>query len=295
MARVAYRAVFARRHHPHAFACAVLNHHGGLYPLRTVAADLVRAGVALRGPNVETSELACVATVANVRIGLGALKFVTHRTKLRLLEDRAARGPFRTLADFEQRLSLGRRELSTFVLSGACDALEPLSNGTYPFAHEAFLAGFPPARIQVRAKTRPEHLELYSDLVRVKNELKFLEMHPSHHPMALLRQEAMRAGCITVQDVYARGAERARLAVIVAAVRRVRTTAERIAQFVTFEDETGLVEALVASPIYERLRDPIRTPGPYLVEAAIAEKDGNVALYVDAARPFYLRERPYAA
>jgi DNA polymerase III alpha subunit len=293
VAELAYQSAFAKTHHAPAFAAALLNHHGGLYPLRTLAAAMSRDGVELRGPDVNASVIACVSAERTVRIGLEKLKHVGAATKQRLLEERAV-GPFHSLADFRARVAPSPRELEAFVLSGACDGLSPLTIEGYPFAHRAALGDGRPEKA-LRALARPERVALYRALVRVQNELRFLEMHPSHHPMALLRDEATRAGCLSTRELSAAQGERVRFAGIVAALRRIPASGGGVLQYVTFEDEHGLVEAVVPPPVYGRLSDPIKNPGPYLVGGLVGVDARHVRLHVDIVAPFHLRDHPYAA
>jgi DNA polymerase III alpha subunit len=291
-ALIAYQSAYARVHQKTQFACAVLNHHGGLYPLRTVAADLSRAGVELRPPDVNLSEMSCTLADDAVQIGLEKLHHVSDVTKQALLDERVRGGPFRTLAELVARVVLAQRELQALVLSGACDALAPLTREAYPFAHEVLLGAAP--RVP-RATTRPEQLNLYRSLVRVNNELRYLSMHPTEHPMRLLRPEARRAGCVATPEAVTRAGRRIRTAGVVAATRRVRTAAGEIMQFVTLEDESGLLESVVSAKFYEELGDPIQNPGPYLVEGSVAVDAGVPTLHIDSVKPFHRRERPYAA
>ncbi|HEX4339963.1 MAG TPA: PHP domain-containing protein [Polyangiaceae bacterium] len=312
VALVAYRSAYARVHHTSEFACAVLNHHGGLYPIRTVAAALVRAGVELRAPDVTVSEMRTVREGRAARIGLDALRHVGEAAKRAVLSARAA-APFLSLSDLVARVPMTDREFAAFVLSGACDQLPPLSAETYPFAHEAVLgaaptpsahagtAPTPNARAgtaptpNARAGTAPERLELYRALVRANNELRYLEMHPSAHPMKLLRDEARRAGALTTAEAEAHAGTRIRLAAVVAALRRIRTARGDVMQFVTLEDEEGLLEAVVPPTAYAELGDPIKMAGPYLVEGAVERSSGTTTVVVDAVKPFHRRHRPYDA
>jgi DNA polymerase III alpha subunit len=292
VALVAYQSAFAKTHHAAAFACAVLNHHGGLYPLRSVAAELGRGGVIIRPPDVNVSETRSALRDGVVRVGFDKLRHVNERTKLALLRARANGGPFRSLGDLTARVSITRRELEALVLSGSCDRLEPLSPESYPFAHEVVLGAEPHVP---RAAAAPEQVELFRALVRANNELRFLGMHPSNHPMKLLRPEARRAGCIGTAEVQAQAGRRIRLSTLVAAARRIRTAADEVMQFVTLEDEEGLLEAVVPTPVYLKLEDPIKNPGPYLVEGYVELDVGVPTVRVDTVKPFHRRARPYAA
>jgi DNA polymerase III alpha subunit len=65
-------------------------------------------------------------------------------------------------------------------------------------------------------------------------------------------------------------------------------------QFVTLEDECGLLEATVSPETYQRFADPIKNPGPYLVEGRVEMRHATSVLSVATVRPFHERERPHS-
>ena len=66
-----------------------------------------------------------------------------------------------------------------------------------------------------------------------------------------------------------------------------------IMQFVTFEDEDGLVEGVLFPGTYAALGDPVANPGPFLVGGRVAEDDGDLHLLISEVTPFHRRPRPY--
>lgn len=291
-ALIAYRSAFAKTHHPAAFGCALLNHHGGAYPLRAIAAEIARCGVALLPPSVNASEAASTVERGAVRVGLGAIKHLTRATKARLFESRRRGGRFDTVADLERRVDLGRKEREALVMSGACDGLPPLCRDAYPFPHFAFLGV--PARAAPVSSGSPEsdRLRVYQTLVRIQNELALLGMHLVAHPLAVLRREAERAGCLTSEDLALRLGERVRFAGVVSAVHHVRR-GRKVVTLVTFEDEQGVVEAVAVQSAAD-FRPSVDSPGPYLVEGKVRGHPGCIRLEIEAIRPFHRRDAPYA-
>ena len=111
-AQVAWQTAYLKTHFPVSFACAVLNHYGGLYPLRTVAADFARQGVRLRVPHVNFSQAPCVVVADAVRIGLSAIKYLSTKTGKMILERR----PFQDLPALLENVPFRYRELEALVL-----------------------------------------------------------------------------------------------------------------------------------------------------------------------------------
>jgi DNA polymerase-3 subunit alpha/error-prone DNA polymerase len=294
-ARLAWQTAYLKTHHIAAFACAVLNTYGGHYPLRTVAADFARHGVRLLAPHVNHSEARCGVESGAVRVGLSSVKGLTVKSRERLLEQR----PFQDFRDLLARAPLGFREVESLVLCGACDGLAPLVPEGYPTVHEELLAGLKQdcsnQQLEGLAVRQPNGAwaEVYSTLVRIRNELNVLNMHLCDHPMRVLRREALRQGCVTTAELAAWKGKVTRIAGLVAATRRLATSGGQIMQFVTFEDEAGLVEAVLFAETYAALGDPVMNPGPFLVGGRVAEDRGEVHLIVSEVTPFHARQRPY--
>jgi DNA polymerase III alpha subunit len=294
-AALAWEAAFSKAHHPLAFACAVLEHYGGQYPKRTLAAELARL-VPLRGPHVDHSARVAEPEEGAVRIGLSALNVLSAATRDRLLVAR----PFRDLADVLTRVAPRPAELEALVLSGALDGLEPLGPGAYPFVHEEALRRLAasPGPAALAGLTTPRSLstpetDAYRGLVRARNELRFLGMHPSAHPVAILRSEATAAGAVAIAELVGHSGCEVRIAGLVAATRHLATGVGRALQFVTFEDETGVVESVVPPRPYARLAQVVGGPGPHLVHGRVEVDHGVPTLHVREVLPFHLRARPW--
>jgi DNA-directed DNA polymerase III PolC len=294
-ANLAWQTAYLKTHYPVPFACAVLNSYGGLYPLRTLAADFTRHGVRLLAPHVNFSGRLCQVESGAVRVGLSAIKHLTMKNRKNILDRR----PFQDFRDFLEKVPLSYRELEAVVLCGACDGLEPLVPEAYPIAHEELLARLRQERSSraledfVTRWPAGPRVETYRALARIRNELTFLNIHLCDHPMRVLREEAVRAGCVTTSELAARTGQFARIAVVVAATRRLATRDGQLMQFVTFEDEYGLVEAVLFPGTYASLGDPVTNPGPFLVGGRVAEDHGDLHLIVSDLTPFYRRPRPY--
>lgn len=280
----AWAAVQLKHRHPAAFACALLNHAGGTYPLRTLVADAQRHGVEFLPPSVNASLPSCSLEGDAVRLGLARVKHLGAATLKRLL---AAR-PFSSL---DQLLALepARAELEALVMSGACDELAPLRPELFPLAHQdvlALVAEGRPLKALVPRRAEGAASARWRALQRIKHELLFLDVHLTAHPLAVLRDEAARLGCLPISELADRRGWRARFTGLIAASRRHRTSRGKLLQLVTFEDETGLVESTLrlAAPT-----DALSSPGPWLLDGLVQLRQRAVSVELVDARPFHQR------
>jgi DNA polymerase III alpha subunit len=300
----AYQLAFLKTHAPLELACALLNHHGGLYPRRVIGAELTRRGVSLLPPSLEHSELACsISRGPNghaVRIGLGLLKGLRVLTRQRILAVRGQRGPTDPI-ELLHGLRLQTRELRALVWTGACDALLGLCPSDYPWVHGALLERLErrdldsldsllAAARQRLPREPPALVERYRALSRVQRELEYLGLHLSDHPLRILRSEAELQGCIPSHQLQQHAGAWVKFAGIIAATRRVPLASAAVTQFLSLEDEHGLVEARLSPAAYARLHTILTTPGPFLVTARVREQQG--ALYLEVEDFLAFHERP---
>ena len=293
-ARIAWEAAWLKTHHPLEFACGVLNSYSGHYPIRAVASDLVRCGVRLLAPDVNRSGIEHRLEEGAVRLGLCAVKYLTARHRDWIVKER----PWRDLRSLLMRIPLTPPELEALILSGACDDLKPLSRSAYPFPHEELLTrwkrepgvrgldGFVPRN------ARGRFAETYRILARIRHELRFLGMHPSAHPIQVLRAEAELEGCLPTAELRGKQGQHVRLAAVVVAARKHLDGAGRTLHPVLLEDEHGLVEAALSAAILEANADLINGAGPLMLSGWMDGGPGSPLLIVEQVAPLKLRAAP---
>jgi DNA polymerase-3 subunit alpha len=87
-----------------------------------------RLGVAVFGPDINTSEKGFLVENGGVRFGLLALKGIGEGPIEEIVKARNTGGPFQSLADFCTRVdprTVGKGAIETLIKSGAMDSLEP--------------------------------------------------------------------------------------------------------------------------------------------------------------------------
>jgi len=285
---LAWQAGWLKAHYPLEYAAALMNHHAGMYDKRVHLEDIKRRGLCVALPCVNRSADAFIVDGDAVRIGLERVRGLTERTRAALL---AAR-PFTGVEDFLARVPAARPEAEALVLCGAFD----FTGRTRPELLCTVAAGFDALRrvrntgasgdlfsagvareVPVARMRLPE----FSPAQRLWLEWDLLGLCTGPHPMTLFRPE-LPPGVLPAGEAERRPAGcRVRAAGLVAARRPVPTKNGELMQFLTLEDESGMIECTLFPRVNSRYRGLLRGLGPFLAEGRVEDTHGAPTLNVE--------------
>jgi DNA-directed DNA polymerase III PolC len=292
---LAWQAGWLKAHYPVEFAAALMNHHAGMYDKRTHLEDAKRHGVRALLPDLNRSGDGFVPEGDGIRVGLDRVRGLSEASRRAILAARARR-PFAGLEDLLVRALPPRPEAEALVLAGALD----FTRRTRPELLCALAAGYeryrkrgqrtrgtgelfaaePPARWA--APALPE----FTEAERLWLEWSVLGLCIGEHPMEVYRRNGIvPAAALSCREAETRANRRVRVAGVLAARRTVPTRNGTRMQFLTLEDETGLVECTLFPETYARHRGRIRGLGPYLAEGRVETQYGAPTLTVERVRP----------
>ena len=267
-ALIAYASAYLKTHHPAAFVCALLNNQPmGFYHPFTLVKDAQRHGVRFRPVDVTRSDRLCALEAGEVRLGLGYVRGLRAAAASRIEAERE-REPFGSLQDFVDRTGLKRDEQRRLAEAGALNAfgltrrsalwqVERAGRPRGPLFHDAECADEP---------ADPSPLPEMGAAERLTSDLDGTGLSVGRHPVSFYRKELFERG-------VRRAVELPRLAdgdfvrVAGAVICRQRPGTAKGFMFLTLEDETGLVNAIVRPDLFEREHAT-------LVGAAFMEIDG---------------------
>ena len=257
-----------------------------------------------------------------VRLGLMDVRGLTERAMREIVASRQAGGPYRSVADLAARVHLSREEAENLALAGAMDSLAANRPQALWQVHELESAprGSTPLLGAVEDLAQPPAapaLPDYSPLQKLLLEEHLLGMTPSANPMAVYRSAecGMRNAELTADNNFTSSTPRERrvmptlrlrdlakcagrevtVAGILFAERRARTRNGQFMKFISLEDETGVVEAVLLPDAYQRLGGRLTTRGPYLVTGTVENHLGAISLIVTELARFHAAEEPVAA
>lgn len=297
-AHLAYISAYLKAHFPVEWSCAVLNHYGGAYPLRTLISDFQRCGVNFLPPDINSSQERCTVEPEGVRIGLGFIKHMRQSSVKTILSSRKRIGAFSSVLDLLQRTQLNHNELQGLFMTGACDGLGSyLQWKNYPYIHKALIQNilqdgetaarnFTPPNVVPATEKDAQRIPIFQSLTRIRFELEYLSMHLHNHPMRLLRKAATDCGCISTEEVPLNTGKEVSLGAILAASTRILSKTGRAMQYICLEDEFGTIEAVISPEVFEKMDVPLDHPGPYLAQGKVVCRQDQCTLAITAISPF---------
>jgi DNA polymerase III alpha subunit len=268
---IAWTAAYLKAHEPLTFWMAALNNNQGMYPRRVYVEAVKRAGIPVLLPCVNHSEGPFTGEEGAIRAGLDAIANLDEEFRQGLLGERRHNGPFGDLADFRRRVRPGPEALAVLIRCGALDftgqsrpALfleaelqdrEDVENRGSSFLEPRSRAGWSP----------PD----YAAERRLRDEWQILGFAAGAPLLSLLgpRLPPDRVTSGRLEDHVGR---KVLVAGLVATARHTLTVDGRPMQFITLEDEEGLMEVTLfpgGCPPVASL-----TLGPYLVTGMVEDQ-----------------------
>jgi DNA polymerase III alpha subunit len=279
---IAWKAVQLKVHYPIGFWTAALNNNQGMYPRRVYVEAIKRAGIEIRLPCVNRSAGPFTIELAShsaIRAGLDAIGSLDEDVKLAVLEERARHGPYRNLADFRRRVPMGPEALALFIRSGALDFTGQPRPALFFEADLQDRTGGPAQELFPQEPLDGWLPTDYARSERLREEYRILGFLPGPPLITLFNAHLPPDRIFTHELPHYHGKE-VRVAGLVATARNTNTDAGKPMQFITLEDEHGLVDVTLfpgSCPLI-----PYLTAGPYVATGLVEEQYG--VLSVTASR-----------
>ena len=266
-AQVSFESAWLKAHHPAVFFASVITNQGGFYPACAYLGDARRHRLTVRGPDANASLWAFSAEgEQGLRVGLMQVQGALESEVKALLAEREQHGSFADLDDLLARVPLSITTVEALASGGAFDlwALD----GDRTRLLWARLGGVPPG-VRPRPTDPFERAELEWEILGLT-----LEIHP-----AVLARLRKGGGSHRAVDVQKPGRTLHFWALVVAE-KRVSTAKGETMQFITFEDETALCEAVAFPDVFARRKRPFRVGDILPVRGKSVRQDGLAVLEV---------------
>jgi len=260
-AQLAYSSCWIKRHHPDAFLAALLNSQPmGFYAPAQLVRDARANGVEVRPVDVmvsvieSTLEPLAPGALHAVRLGLDRVTGLSGDAAKRIVEARA-QAAFTSPEDLARRAALNAHELQCLAQA---DALRALTGHRHQAAWA--VAGIDTRPTPMLRETRVDEVTVAlpapAEAEETLADYRAIGLTLNRHPLALLREQlaAFRVQPAAVLRGYPNG-RLARASGLV--THRQRPETAKGTMFVTLEDDTGTVNAIVWPAVVDSQRKPL--------------------------------------
>lgn len=291
-ALLTYQTGYLKANHPLEFFAASMTYDlQNTDKLNIFRQDMMRAGHPLHCPDVNKSMVTFTVEGDGVRYALAAVKNVGEAGMESLVAERNAKGPFKDINDFANRIDpkgLNKRQLENLIAAGAFDSLHSNRGELYVNAEEILKT----AQLCQQEKTSkqaslfgtsentviPVNIRKAMDfdpLEKLQKEFEALGFFMSAHPLDVYGDSLARLGIVKSVDLpnQSDGGSIKLAGVIIVKQERTSKTGQKFA-FIQLSDSTGVYEIAVFSEVFSRSRD-ILNPGTAIHVSGIIRFDGD--------------------
>ncbi|MFH0730110.1 MAG: DNA polymerase III subunit alpha [Pseudomonadota bacterium] len=287
-ARVSFQAAWLKTHFPAEFMAAVISNQGGFYSPFAYVSEAKRLGLTVLPPDVNQSDIRWIGRGKTLRVGFLSVKGLSARTQERIVSERRLQ-PFQSVTDFLIRVRPDDAEARHLIHCGALDAF---GRGT----HRGPLIWALAAAEKTR-KTVPSlfdkplspiplpSLPPDNERERLRREFAVLGFLCDHHPMTLYETLLKNKDVTKARNLDRYVGNRIRMAGWLITGKVVHTKHGEPMEFLSFEDETGIVETTFFPKIYDKFCHMIDWGRPYLLSGRVEQNWGAITLTADTVAP----------
>lgn len=286
-ALIAYASAYFKVKYLAAFTCAILNNQPmGFYMPAVLVKDAQRRGLRVRPIDIQMSNWECTIEhdsngELSLRLGLGYAKGLRQQTGEAIVYARRRAGLFSSMEDLVDRTPpLNRKGLTVLASIGALNSLDGVQHRRDAL-WQAERAGKPEGPLFSQSSKLLREDASFTPLQQMTSEERLMADYSGtgltvgKHPMAYRREELRREHILSAFELkgYPHG-RFVRTAGCVIARQRPGTAHGFI--FISMEDETGIVNVIVAPDVYENNRTVVTHSKFILAEGPLQNQDGVI-------------------
>lgn len=281
-ASLVFYSSWFKLHHPAAFCAALLRAQPmGFYSPQSLVADARRHGVLVHGPDVNAS--LAHATLENagteVRLGLGAVRFIGDDLAEKLVAEREANGPFVSLLDLTSRLQLTVPQTEALATAGALGCFD-MSRREALWAAGAAATQRPDRLPGVGSSSHIPALPGMSELELAAANVWATGISPDSYPTQFLRADLDAMGVVPAAALGS-VPDGDRVLVAGAVTHRQRPGTAQGVTFINLEDETGMVNVLCTPGVWARHRKLANTAAALLIRGQVQNASGAITVVAE--------------
>jgi error-prone DNA polymerase len=285
---VAYKSAYLRAHYPAEFMASVISNGGGYYSTFGYLSETKRMGLTILSPDINQSQIKYTGKNRTIRVGLMQLKALPQEGREFIIHERSRHGPFTDFNDFLRRTGrhLHLQDVRTLIKAGCFDSMaHGLSRPSLMWQALRFFGGkhqeektpslFSPPPLLSHLKQHP-----YPKDLMFKHELETLGFLISFHPLDRYEEFTKGLDCVKAQDLHAHVGKQVTTIGWLVTGKTVHTKGGDPMKFVSFEDTTGLYEAVFFPKAYNHYCHMLHGSRPYILKGKVEEDFSSITLTV---------------
>ena len=290
-ALLVYASCYLKCHYPAAFCVAVLNSQPmGFYAPAQLITDARKHEIEVRGIDVNHSEwestLEPTSNPSNInspaiRLGFKTIRGLNTEVAMRISRERHRNGAYHSIEHLVKRTEIGRSDLA--ILADA-DAFESLAIDRraavwHSLAQERQPQSQPLFESMDQQEETPLMLVPMTPLEEVHADYHTTGLSLKAHPISFIREELKIKRCVSAAELDdLRDGRHVRVAGLV--ILRQRPSTAKGITFVTLEDETGSINLVLFTAVWERFFRIARTSNTWLVDGKLENRQGVIHVIV---------------
>ena len=296
-ALVAYQTAYLKTHYFGDYMAALMTSVISETPkLMSYVEECRNAGVDVLPPDVNTGEWGFSYHDGQLRFGLLAIKGLGKGLIDRMVMERRKNGKFAGFVDFCRRMSacgMNKRILESLILSGALDRLDcnrrqmmlnyefvmESVSGAMDAGIEGQMSLFGDGEISAEGDLQIAPAPDYEPLQKMQMERSATGLYLSGHPLESMAALAKLLRCVSAAAMNeAKDKTECSLMCMLQSIKKYRTKSGEDMAFVTLEDTSGEIEALVFPKLYSISAGRLLPDKVLYVSGQISRKDDENSL-----------------
>ncbi|MGE3152005.1 MAG: DNA polymerase III subunit alpha [Nitrospiraceae bacterium] len=272
-AQVSFKSAYLRAHYPAEFIAAVVSNQGGYYSTFAYLSEGRRMGLTIHPININASEWTYAGSGKTVRVGLMQIKSLQEDLAKRIIAERRANGPYRSLRDFLDRVQPDLVQAKLLIKAGCFDSIAgELTRPGLLWRLFASQAAKPPGYLPIPAE--------YSVQQKLAHELELFGFPLSCHPLELFEDVLAHLPHLPAKDLALHVGEEVTVAGWLLTEKIISTKKGEPMEFITFEDQTGLYDATLFPDVYRQYCHLLAPNHAYVVTGRVEEQLSTLTLTV---------------
>jgi error-prone DNA polymerase len=287
---ISFRSAYLRNRFPAEFMASVLSNSGGFYNTSAYLEEARRMGLKIVPPSINLSREAYTGKNGELTVGLMQIRGLSRATIKSIIEERRAKGPFKTLEDVLLRTGMSLTDAEILIKVGTMDEFGHTRPGLLWKLREVYdsiekIRG----RIEEAAETIFDEcgglttipvpdLKDHPWKEKLRLEMELLGMAVSAHPMRMVREEVDSIRHVNASDLSRHAGRRVTVVGRIVTAKRTVTHKGEFMKFITLEDETGLVEVVLFPGAYRSYGHLLICRGPFAVTGKVENDSGGITL-----------------